>query len=441
MSQENQDVNREQQRVQNKRQTNMAYWVIVGIIIIALLVSYIVMNALHGFVLSDFIKDILGNLMGVFAAFLIFDVAHDKMTKDTYADEVSEQLLATLLSKEDGMKALNKNVRRKFIGNALKSLDRDPQSAENITKAIENYLDERDAVEKVTDAIEILSNEQKRNFINLNAKLIVKDDDVFDMVSNFFDHYLIEKNECRIRKNFNYSIELRNTLPSVFNDLIHKDDYFYVQEVVSYDIKYLSPEMSNVKSDIVRLGFAYDNKSLDLLMREKQREAVGDTLSNCIFRETLDIDIEDIEYFKSLPQEMLKEQFVKMFRPHLTIDRARGECIKAVATDIGIVLDFKVNHDQDALEHTVDIIFHMPKRWGGALEIVLVDPTKEPKISLSYQEDTMYVEMLSYLDKGEAASYINAHENENGIYRILINDEWVYPISGVVFTINKNLNP
>lgn len=65
---------------------------------------------------------------------------------------------------------------------------------------------------------------------------------------------------------------------------------------------------------------------------------------------------------------------------------------------------FDVGHDITAKEHVVRIIFHMPRKWDSLLEIVLVDPTKAPKIFVSYQEDTMEVDMFSFLSKCEESS-------------------------------------
>lgn len=419
------------------RYKNSAYVVVVSIAIIGILVTYIVLGKLNSFSLLDFVQDMAGNLMGIFAGFLVFDIIHDKMTKDTYAEEVSEQLLETLLSKEDAMQALDVNLRKKFINNAIKSLDDDPKAAEEIVQKITRYLNHEEERSRILEIIDTYSEAQKRLFVENNVDLIVNDEDAADMIKNYLKHYMLGNNDCRIRTNFSYSFELRDTLPDVFECLIHKDEYFYVQETLTYEVKYLIPEMNNVDSSIIRIGFAYDNRNLDKFLRDSQKNQAGDPINNCIFRESLDIDQEDIQFFESLSPEELKKIFSKMFRPHLTIDRSSGELIQVTATDYGIVAEFKMEHDQTAQKHTIDIIFHMPKRWGGILEVALVEPTKHPKISLSYQEDSMEVEMYSFLDKGEDSAYENTHENENGVYRILLNNEWVYPVSGVIFTINK----
>ena len=129
-----------------------------------------------------------------------------------------------------------------------------------------------------------------------------------------------------------------------------------------------------------------------------------------------------------------------MFRPHLNIDRCRGEIVAVnVIPDSGIIIVFRVDHDIQAAEHTIGIVFHIPKKWDTVVEVALVEPTKEPQISLSYNEDAMDVEMYAFLNKGESSSYENVSENENGIYSIALTGEWVFPMSGVIFSVKRDM--
>lgn len=129
-----------------------------------------------------------------------------------------------------------------------------------------------------------------------------------------------------------------------------------------------------------------------------------------------------------------------MFRPHLNIDRCRGEIVDVkVIPESGVIIVFNVKHDVHAMEHMIDIVFHIPKKWNTVVEVALVEPTKEPRISLSYNEDAMDVEMYTFLNKGESSSYENTSENENGVYSISLSGEWVFPISGVVFPVRRKI--
>lgn len=115
----------------------------------------------------------------------------------------------------------------------------------------------------------------------------------------------------------------------------------------------------------------------------------------------------------------------------MTDDRGREK-------DFGLLITFRVEHDQTAMEHDVSLIFHMPKRWDSIIEVALVEPTKDPQISISYNEDAMDVEMYSFLNNGDSSSYDNTLEEENGVYSIALSNEWVFPMSGAVFFVRKD---
>ncbi|MDE6404542.1 MAG: hypothetical protein K2M20_02685, partial [Lachnospiraceae bacterium] len=134
-----------------------------------------------------------------------------------------------------------------------------------------------------------------------------------------------------------------------------------------------------------------------------------------------------------------EEKVQKLFKLDVKIDNFKGELKKIISYEKGFICVFDVGHDITAKEHVVRIIFHMPRKWDSLLEIVLVDPTKAPKIFVSYQEDTMEVDMFSFLSKCEESSLKVAHEHLNGIYDISTNNDWLYPISGAVFRVRKRI--
>ena len=186
---------------------------------------------------------------------------------------------------------------------------------------------------------------------------------------------------------------------------------------------------------------------MDAFLRSSKNGEEREVFKNCIFREILDIVPEDKAIFHELQDEAHSAELVKlahrMFRPHLTIDRTKGELYSVEVgnykgRDYGLLFTFKVAHDQNATEHDVSLIFHMPKRWDSIIEVALVEPTKDPQISISYNEDAMDVEMYAFLNKGDASSYDNTLEEENGVYSIALSNEWVYPMSGTVFFVRKD---
>lgn len=427
---------REKKKRLNKQNINMSYVVIAIIVFVLILFDYLILDALDGFSMADFIKDTIGNLMGVLAAFLIFDIIHDKMSKDSYAEEVSEQILQTLFEQE-GIDALDDEVKRKFITASLTSIDTDKEAAAEIADQLDRYLQDSGDRAVVLDRIAMFTEAQKYQFIENNVHAIVPDPDAASMVQNFLRNYLVGALECRIRTSFEYNFVLRRLPEGNFQKLKHRDEYFLVEETLTYHVKYLTESMNNTGSHTVSIGFAYDNKSLDKFLRDSQVNQAGAPLNNCIFRESLDIDPEDMQYFSSLSPQELRECFQEMFKPHLTIDGRAGEIIGVKAYDYGVVVEFTVDHDTAGMEHVIDMAFAMPKKWNGQLEVAIVDPTHNPRIALNYDGETMQVEMFSFLDKGDDSSYANTHTEDIGIYRIVLNDTWVYPVSGVLFTIDK----
>lgn len=392
----------------SRRDINKGYIILYLVVFVFIIIGEIVLyNIGQDFSWRGLAKDTIGNLMGVLAAFLVFDVAHDKISKDSYASEVSEQILDTMMYHPDAMELYENSQKKIFVNAFIKSIVDDPDAAEMINNHLNCYL--------------------------LTSK-------------DFKERNDLTEKDCRIRTAFSYRFVLDTERTSAFSPLRAPikngmDPYFYVQEELNFKVKYLSPKGNYTDRHEVKLGFIYDNAALDRFLRGNKSEQNDELLKNCLFRESLDIEDIDKEMFHSISndREALIELVKKMFRPHLNIDRCRGEVVDVrVIPESGVIIVFNVEHDVTAMEHTIDIVFHIPKKWNTVVEVALVEPTKEPRISLSYNEDAMDVEMYTFLNKGESSSYENTSENENGVYSIALSGEWVFPISGVVFPVRRD---
>jgi len=391
-----------------RREINKGYIILyLGVLLMIIIGEIVLYNTKQDFSWSELLQDAIGNLMGVLAAFIVFDIAHEKISKDAYAGEISEQILDTLMYHPEVM--------------------------------------------------ELYDNDQKKVFVNAFIASIVDDSDTVQMIINHLNSYLLTDKDfkenveltdgdCRIKTAFSYRFVLDTERTSAFSDLKAPivdgmDPYFYVQEELNYKIKFLSQKGNYTNCHEVKIGFIYDNAALDRFLRGSNSQNNDELLKNCLFRESLDLEEIDKEMFCAIANDKIKliELIKKMFRLHLNIDRCRGEMVDVkVIPESGIIIVFKVAHDLNMIEHTIDIVFHMPKKWDTIVEVVLVEPTKEPRISLSYNEDAMNVEMYPFLNKGESSSYENTSENENGVYSIVLSGEWVFPVSGVVFSIKRN---
>lgn len=366
-----------------KREKTRNYVILYTTVLLVWIVLVII-SFLKGFFSGeDFIVNIVNNIIGILPPILIFDFFNEKLTRDASAVEMSTKITETLMSNPETMDLFTVDQRKDFIKSAITSI-----------------LGDYDAAEMVND-----------NLVN----------------------YLNTDMNYRIRTDFDYNFELSNTLPSAFEGIFKSpDEYFYVQEKLHYKVKYLSENQNNTNSKIIKLGFIFDNNSLDSALREKESDEI---FKNCIFRESLDVSADDLIKLKEIVTD--KNAYQKLFKVDLQIDTYKGILDNVMIYNEGIVCSFKVDHDIEAMEHTIRIIFHIPKRWNSLIEVALVDPVKAPRISVSYPEDEMIVDMFSFLSKGEESSLEVAHEHLNGIYDIAITNEWIYPISGMVFKVDK----
>ena len=288
------DHDAKQQKRINKQNKKLGYILLyVGVFVLIVLGEVFLFFSDPNTSLMDLLKDTVGNLMGVLAAFLVFDVAHEWMSKESYASEISEQTLDTLMYHPEAM--------------------------------------------------ELYENDQKKVFVNAFIGSIVKDKDAAEMIENHLDTYLLTPEDfkqkpnltagdCRIKTAFSYRFVLETERTQAFQTLrsdAKKDPYFYVQEELNYTVKYLDQKGNNMNSEFVKIGLIYDNGGLDAFLRSSKNGEEREVFKNCIFREILDIVPEDKAIFHDLQDSEHSGELIKlahrMFRPHLTIDRTKGE--------------------------------------------------------------------------------------------------------------------
>lgn len=238
-------------------------------------------------------------------------------------------------------------------------------------------------------------------------------------------------------------INLSGLLPTillfnVFYEKISRDSYSIEVSNKITETLMSTPETLELFTEVQRQNFI--NSTISSIVKDEDvTEMVCDNLKNYLMRdEPYQIRKEynyDFELNSKLPQ-MYKKYF-EYTENYFYIQEKLRYKVKILFP--GFICVFNVGHDIQAKEHVVRIIFHMPRKWDSLVEIILVDPTKAPKIFVSYQEETMNVDMLSFLSKSEESSLKVAHEHLNGIYDISTNNDWVYPISGAVFRVSKKM--
>ena len=369
----------------SRRVVLQATTILILLALVLVVIGYIYLHFAGDYKINDLVLDIVSNLIGVLAAFLLFDIVYNQLTQDAYAREASQQIAKTLM------------------GNS--------------------------------DALDAFGDEDKKAFLASTIKSIVKDEDAIDMMLGNIGKYIDCDKLARIRKSFNYAITLTTEFPAIYEGFpgIESDKYFYVQENLNYEVKYLGGQDVNLSSEKVKIGFHFNKRDLDvgLLGGEKDLE-----FSKCVFNENLDITEDAIEYLRNMKNEELAETFQKLFTVVLKVDGVQGEFKNVEVRDGGMVATYNINYHMEKDEHLIKIIFHMPKLWDSIFEVTLVDPTKNPQITFDYIPGKMDVTMYSYLNK-EDGSNNGAYEQQNGLYDVAIKDEWIYPKSGIVFNVKK----
>ena len=370
----------------NLMDTVPATMILVLVALLLVFAGYMYLALKNGYKFDELIDNIVGNLIGVLAAFLLFDILYNKLTQDAYARETSQQISKTLMG--------------------------DP------------------------DTLDAFSEEDKKAFLVSTIRSMVKDEDEVEMITGNLTKYIQKTKVSRIRKSFNYTINLTTEFPNAYQDFpgVKENEYFYVQENLNYEVKYLTGRDSNLNPEAVRIGFHFDKRNLDAGLMESSKDP---EFSKCIFSENLEINKAAVDFLRSCSAEQLQQTYEKLFTVVLKVDGKMGTLLKVQVRDGGIVATYKLeNVDMHKDEHSIRVIFHMPKMWNSIFEVTLVDPTKDPKITFDYMPGKMDVTMFSYLNKENEAND-GAYEQQNGLYDIAIKEEWIYPKSGIVFHVKR----
>lgn len=359
---------------------------------VVIIIGYVILAIFRNYKLLDFVDSVVGNLIGVFGGFCVFDILYNKLTQEEQTRETSQQITRTLMGEPE-----------------------------------------------ILDAFE---NADKKNFLKSTITSMVKDEDAVDMLVTNMEKYFDRAREARIRKYFDYTVNLDPNLSQEYIDEgfpgATEEKYYLIDEEIKFNVKYLSERHLTYTSDTVCIGFAYDKMNLDGGLLETGKDV---DFTQCIFNEDLVLEPAAIDYINKIPADKVDIVINKLFMPILRIDNSEddedGQVLEVERKPNGLIFRFKLNFDKREYinEHSVSIYFRMPRVWNSIFEVTLIDPTKEPHIKLKYKSG-MDVTMYSYLNK-ETRSNAGACIKRAGLYDIAIKDEWIYPKSGVIFNIKK----
>ncbi len=368
--------------------TGKATTILILSSLLIIVVGYFYLANKYDYDLDSLVHDIIGNLIGVLAAFILFDIVYNKLTQDAYSKDVSKQITKTLMGD--------------------------------------------------SDTLNVFTDEDKKSFLASTVSSITKDDDCTEMILDNINKYVDTKKLSRIRKSFRYVITLTHPLPREYDELPGSLDqaYYLIQENLEFESKYYTDNFEGLSNKEVKIGFAFNKKSLDGGLLESHKEA---DFSKCIFNEDLKVTQDALQYLQDA-FEKDKQQFIelydKLFSFILRIDGQLGELKDINFYEDGMIATYYVDYDCSLNEHSVKIIFHMPRLWNTIFEVTLIDPTNSPQITFDYMPSEMNVSAYSYLNKNTSSNQ-DALEDKNGLFDISIKNEWIYPKSGVVFHVKK----
>lgn len=219
-----------------------------------------------------------------------------------------------------------------------------------------------------------------------------------------------------IRLKFNYEISIDSSFP-FGNIAIDKDKYFKLSETLSYQKHFLNAEIGQE----FWISFVRNLDDVDESLRNE----------NYIFSENLLIDDKDMDSIIGLGEMEQKLFYAKQMRVRFNLNGEVLELADLIINQSGIFAKYVMVSKNNLSVLDVKIAFTMPQRKKASYFFVSIsDPTYSPHISFSYPEDEMNVEMISFMNRNITTSNTMIFE---GLREVILDAEWVLPMSGVVF--------
>lgn len=222
-----------------------------------------------------------------------------------------------------------------------------------------------------------------------------------------------------IRLRFNYEISIDSNF-SFGNIAIDKDKYFKLSESLSYQKHFL--------------GTTYGREFWISFVRNL--DDVDESLRNeyYIFSENLLITEEDMNTIINLHEEEQKIFFTKHMRVRFNLNGKVMEPVNLTFSKAGIFAKYVIKEEESYNNSNVldvKIAFTIPHRKTASYFFASIsDPTYSPHISFSYPEDEVNVEMIAFMNRNITTTNAKIFE---GLREVFLDEEWVLPMSGIVF--------
>jgi len=220
-----------------------------------------------------------------------------------------------------------------------------------------------------------------------------------------------------IRLKFNYDLSLDKNFP-FGNIAINKEKYFKLSESLSYQKHFLD----STRGEEFWISFVRNLDDVDESLHDE----------NNIFSENLLIDDEDMDMIVNLNEAEQKLFYTKQMRVRFNLNGNVLEPVELLFSKSGIFAKYVITPDgRPTTILDVKIAFAIPHRKIASYFFASIsDPTYSPHISFSYPEDEINVEMISFMNRNITTTNAKIFD---GLREVFLEDEWVIPMSGVVF--------
>lgn len=377
----------------NRKIAMLMLFIMTGLIMLALLLCKIFIFGLSA---NEFLDNVIGNMLGILPPILIFNFAYERITRESTSAEISEQITDTLMSNPE--------------------------------------------------TVELFSREQRINFINATIASLVNDDEE-KMVQGAIEPYL--DSSYNVKNSYFYEFLI---LDIGDNLIFHKDKYMMVHENLEYDRTFVNNDDETNMPQRFKVGFFVDIEGLDKQLREtkfNRNTAPNTNVKNVdkdpeipfIFREKLQIDIAEFDKLSKLDEQQKYSFIEKFIGLSVLIDHKKAQIVSIQVNANDIEIELSSSHQINQKKHKVEIAFEMPQlRNRSEILVSINEPTKAPRIVLTYPKEAMHVSVFPFLNDGSESLVENVLQKESGRCSIYMQDCWIYPGSGVIFTLESIQN-
>jgi hypothetical protein len=263
----------------------------------------------------------------------------------------------------------------------------------------------------------MLPDELKMSIVN-NSISAFLDEYSAPILRNTLDR--LSRSSFNVRTYYRYEIDIREGFDFRFCD-IDSDKYYELFESLAYT-KVFRTELPPKQFWI---SFATGLTELD-------DELHAD---NFFFSENLTISSEDMQKLCALDEDERMEFYKSVMRVRVNINGNVLTPERLVMSENGIFALYSLGDEESSNTLDVKIRFRVPQKYGNNFFFACIsEPTYSPFVRVSYDEDAFDIEMIPFLTRSLTAKDTKIFD---GVRELSVNKEWIMPVSGAIFLINK----